>query len=130
MLRLRIANALLRQRWRAWSASRQPVEEVPTVRELELSAPELRVLQLHGALAPGYTLSPSEVAQALRARKYEAEKLVRGLHDLGLLNRTLGGMDDETSYTLSAAGRALLAARAAHRRPPKQGAAKPQRSRA
>jgi hypothetical protein len=129
-LRVRIAHALLRQRWRAWSAARRPIAPAIETREVELSAPELRVLQLHGALAAGYTLSVSEVAQALRARTYEAEKLLRGLHDLGLLHRSLGGMDDETSYALSAAGKALLAARASRQRPPRASQTNPERSRA
>jgi DNA-binding IclR family transcriptional regulator len=101
------------------------------VREVELSATELRVLQLHAGLAPGYALSVSEVAQALRARRHDTRELLSALKELGLLNRTLGGTDDETSYTLSAAGKALLAARATRRasspRPPKS---QPSKSRA
>ncbi len=118
LLRVRITRALLRQRWRAWAAARRPAEQATEVREVELSAPELRVLQLHAALAAGYALSVSEVAHALRARIYHARELLSGLKELGLLNRALGGTDDETSYTLSAAGRALLAARGARRRAP------------
>lgn len=111
-LRARIRSALLRQRWRSWIAARRPAEPPTEVREVELSATELRVLQLHAALAPGYTLSVSEVAQALRARTYATRELLSGLKELGLLNRAIGGTDDETSYSLSAAGKALLAARA------------------
>ena len=114
-LRARIRFALLRQRWRA---AHQPAKQATEVREVELSAPELRVLQLHAGLAAGYTLSASEVAHALRARVYAAQELLSGLKELGLLNRAMGGIDDETSYTLSAAGKALLAARATRRRTP------------
>lgn len=117
-LRARIRYALLRQRWRAWFAARQPAKQATEVREVELSAPELRVLQLHAGLAAGYTLSVSEVAHALRARVYATHELLSGLKELGLLNRAMGGTDDETSYTLSAAGKALLAARATRRRAP------------
>ncbi|MEO8464654.1 MAG: hypothetical protein ABI640_04880 [Gammaproteobacteria bacterium] len=117
-LRARIRYALLRQRWRAWSAARQPAKPVAEVREVELSALELRVLQVHAGLAAGYTLSVSEVAHALRARVYSTHELLSGLKNLGLLNRALGGTDDEMSYTLSAAGKALLAARATRRRAP------------
>ena len=117
-VRARIRYALLRQRWRAWFAARQPPKQVTEVREVELSAPELRVLQLHAGLAAGYTLSVSEVAHALRARVYATHELLSGLKELGLLNRAMGGTDDETSYTLSAAGKALLAARATRRRTP------------
>jgi hypothetical protein len=117
-LRVRIGYALLRQRWRAWFAARRPAKQVTEVREVELSATELRVLQLHAALAAGYALSVSEVAHALRARSYETRELLSGLKELGLLNRAIGGTDDETSYTLTAAGRALLAARATRRRTP------------
>ena len=122
-LRVRISYALLRQRWRAWTAARRPVEQTTQVREVELSATELRVLQLHAALAAGYTLSVSEVAHALRARNYDTRALLNGLKELGLLNRALGGTDDETSYSLSAAGKAMLAARAA--RSPRRRAANP-----
>jgi hypothetical protein len=117
-LRVRISYALLRQRWRAWAAARRPAKQATEVREFALSAPELRVLQLHAALAAGYALSVSEVAHALRARIYDTRELLSGLKELGLLNRALGGTDDETSYTLSAAGRALLATRATRRRTP------------
>ena len=118
LLRVRISHALLRQRWRAWVATRRPAKQATEVREVELSAPELRVLQLHAALAAGYALSVSEVAHALHARIYDTRKLLSGLKELGLLNRALGGTDDETSYTLSAGGRALLAARTTRRRTP------------
>jgi DNA-binding IclR family transcriptional regulator len=83
-----------------------------------LSATELRVLQLHAGLAAGYALSVSEVADALRARQHATRELLSGLKELGLLNRAIGGTDDETSYTLSAAGKALLAARTTRRRTP------------
>jgi len=117
-LRVRISYALLHQRWRAWITARRPAEQVAQVREFELSATELRVLQLHAGLAAGYALSVSEVADALRARHDETRKLLSALKELGLLNRAIGGTDDETSYTLSSAGKALLAARATRRRTP------------
>lgn len=117
-LRARIRYALLRQRWRAWLAARQPAKQATEVHEVELSAAELRVLQLHAGLAAGYTLSVSEVAQALRARVYATQELLSGLKELGLLNRAMGGIDDETSYSLSPAGKALLASRATRRRTP------------
>ncbi len=116
-LRVRISYALLRQRWRAWLAARRPAEPAP-VREVELSAMELRVLQLHAGLAAGYALSVTEVADALHARVYATRELLNGLKGLGLLNRAVGTTDDETTYTLSSAGRALLAARATRRRTP------------
>ena len=116
-LRVRIGYALLRQRWRAWLAARRPAKQVTEVLEVELSATELRVLQLHARLAAGYALSVSEVAHALRARGHETRELLSGLKELGLLHRAIGGTDDETSYTLSAAGKALLATRAQRRAP-------------
>ncbi len=118
-LRLRIGYALARQRWRAWAAARRPAKQAAEVREVELSTMELRVLQLHAGLAAGYALSVSEVAHALRARNYDTQKLLSGLKELGLLNRAIGGTDDETSYTLSAAGKGLLAALATRRRTPR-----------
>ena len=117
-LRVRIRYTLLRQRWRTWFAGRRPATQVTEVREVELSATQLRVLQLYAGLAAGYALSISEVARALRARDYDTRELLSRLKELGFLNRAIGGMDDETSYTLTAAGKALLVARATRRRAP------------
>jgi len=117
-LRARIRFTLLCQRWRACAAARQPAKPATEVLEVELSALELRVLQVYAGLAAGYTLSVSEVAHALRARVYATHELLTALGKLGLLSRALGGTDDEMSYTLSAAGKALLAARATRRRAP------------
>lgn len=117
-LRARISYTLLRQRWRVWFARRPPAKQVAEVPEVELSVTELRVLQLYAGLAAGYALAISEVARALRARNYDTQELLSRLKQLGLLNRAIGGTDDETSYTLTAAGKALLAARATRRRTP------------
>jgi hypothetical protein len=112
----RMARALWRQRWRAWLAShRQAKPEAPS-REVALSATERKVLMLHAGLAAGYALSVSEVADALGARRDPTRELLTALKELGFLNRSIGGADDETSYTLSTAGRAWLAAHGSRRR--------------
>jgi hypothetical protein len=108
VLRVRIANALLRQRCRTWLAALRRERRTVEVPEVELSGTQLRVLQLHSALPPGHALTVSEVARAIGARHVHTLDLLSGLTDLGLLNRAMGGLDDETSYGLTAAGRALL----------------------
>ncbi len=118
VLRVRIGGTLLRQRWRAWRSTSRPAPRIEPVIGVDLSAAELRVLQMYASLAAGQTLSVSEVASALRTRSHAAQELLNGLRELGLLNRAMGGSDDETSYTLAAAGKAFLAHRAARRRAP------------
>jgi hypothetical protein len=108
LLRAKIANTLFRQRCRKWLAALRRERRTVVVPEVELSGAQLRVLQLHGVLAAGHALTVSEVARAIGARNAPTLDLLSGLTDLGLLNRAMGGIDDETSYMLSAAGRALL----------------------
>jgi DNA-binding MarR family transcriptional regulator len=107
--RLRIGVALLRQRWRRGDAARSRSSSVEFVEDVPLSDRELSVLQLHAELGPGYALSVSDVAHALNARAHPTHALLDRLKQLGLLNRTVGGADGETAYTLTSAGRALLA---------------------
>jgi len=107
-LRVRLARARLLQRWRAWRAARTPANRADAATDVDLSAQQLAALRLHAELSAGYASSVSEVAHALGARSRTTEDLLDGLHELGLLRRTLGGADGESAYTLTAAGRALL----------------------
>ncbi len=109
VLRVRIASTLFRQRCRAVIATLRRKRRTVVVPEVDLTAAQVRVLQLHAALKAGQSLTVSEAARAMEARNAPTGDLLAGLSDLGLLNRALGGIDDETSYTLSAAGKALLA---------------------
>jgi DNA-binding MarR family transcriptional regulator len=111
-LRLRIGRTLLRQRLRLWLAllHRERPRAV-VVPEVELTKGQLCVLQLHSTLPAGYSLTVSEVASAIGARKATTQDLLATLVDLGLLSRAMGGSDDESSYSLTAAGQALLAFR-------------------
>ena len=113
-LHARIAGTVLLQRWRAWRAARVPANRVDFPSELTLSAAQLQALRLHADLAPGYALSVGETARALGARHRAAQDLLDGLKEVGLLNRTLGGADGESAYTLSEAGKALLIFRQLH----------------
>ena len=83
-----------------------------------MSRNEQRVLELHAKLAPGFALSVSDVAAAFNARGYEVRDVLERLKRLDLLHTTVGGLDGEPAYTLTAAGRALLrsARRAAEHR--------------
>lgn len=105
MLRLRLMAARLRGRRRAAKPRRNPLEFSSAV---DLDALELRVLRLHADLAPGYSLTVRDVANALRRSVGEARSLLDSLKQRSLLNRALGGPDDESAYTLSDAGRASL----------------------
>src|SRR5688572_3020529 len=80
-----------------------------------LSRDELRVLELHARLSPGFALSTRDVAEELGARGHEIRVALERLRKLNLLKATVGGYDGETAYTLSAAGRTLLQIR--HARP-------------
>jgi hypothetical protein len=73
-----------------------------------LSADELRVLRVHASVGPGYALAVSDVAERLAARGYEVRGALERLQSLKLLQATVGGLDGETAYTLTAVGRALL----------------------
>ncbi len=76
--------------------------------EPSLSRNEQRVLELHAKLAPGFALSVSDVAAAFNARGYQVRGVLERLKRLALLQTTVGGLDGEPAYTLTAAGRALL----------------------
>jgi hypothetical protein len=83
--------------------------------EPTLSRDEVRALELHARLAPGFALAVSDVAEELHARVYEVRSVLERLQRLELLKATVGGLDGETAYTLTSAGRALL--RLHHARP-------------
>jgi hypothetical protein len=104
--RARIAAALLRMRMR----KRKPAtpEKIEVAEDLEVSRDELKTLQLYGELEPGYALAVSDVAAALHARSHEVRRLLERLAHLGLLGSTVGGLEGESAYTLTRAGRALL----------------------
>jgi hypothetical protein len=106
MLRSRIMAATFRARRRDSALRQQGALDFSTAVELEPL--EFRALRLHAELAPGYSLSARDVASALRRSVGDARKLLDSLKDRSLLNRTLGGPDDESAYTLSDAGRASL----------------------
>jgi DNA-binding MarR family transcriptional regulator len=83
--------------------------------EPSLSGDEERALRLYARLAPGFALAVSDVAEELDARVYDVSAVLERLQRLRLLQSTVGGLDDETAYTLTPAGRALLRLR--HTRP-------------
>jgi len=107
-LRLRIATALIRQRWRALCAGRKRADATDYASALELSPRQMAALRLHADLKPGYALSPSEVARALGARVRATEDLLAQLRELGLLHRGFCAAENGSAYTLTAAGRGLL----------------------
>ena len=114
----------LRRRWRmalVFAEYRRKVRaqrKEPTIDVAEepgLSRDELRVLELHARLSPGFALSTRDVAEELNTRVHEIRAALERLQKLNLLNSTVGGYDGETAYTLSPAGRTLLQIR--HARP-------------
>ena len=107
-LRLRIARALLLQRWREWWARRARSSSVEVSTDIALSATQLKTLRLHAKLPAGYVRSVSEVARGLGASVDAAEKVLGELRGLGLLIRASCGVDGESGYALSTGGRALL----------------------
>lgn len=104
--RLRMAIAMARYRRGRRAARREPsfdVEELPSLRR-----DELLVLALHSRLAPGFALTADDVAEELGRRGHEIRAVLERLQKLTLLQATVGGLEGETAYTLTAAGRAAL----------------------
>jgi hypothetical protein len=111
--RVRMALVFVEYRRKLRAQRKEPTIDV--AEEPGLSRDELRVLELHAKLAPGFALSTRDVAEELGARGHEIRAALERLRKLNLLQATVGGYDGETAYTLSAAGRTLLQIR--HARP-------------
>ena len=110
---LRMALVFAEYRRKVRAQRKEPTIEV--AEEPGLSRDELRVLELHAKLSPGFALSTRDVAEELGKRGHEIRAALERLRKLNLLQATVGGYDGETAYTLSAAGRTLLQIR--HARP-------------
>ena len=104
--RVRMAVAFVQYRAKLRTKRKEPAFEVGE--EPGLSRDEMRVLIVHGKLAPGFALSTSDVAQELGTRRHESRAALDRLKKLKLLQATVGGLDGETAYTLTPAGRSLL----------------------
>jgi len=111
--RVRMVFVFAEYRRKVRTQRREPTIDV--VEEPGLSRDELRVLELHARLSPGFALSTRDVAEELGTRGHEIRVALERLQKLKLLNATVGGYDGETAYTLSPAGRTLLQIR--HVRP-------------
>ena len=111
--RVRMALVFVEYRRRVRAQRKEPTIDV--IEEPGLSRDELRVLELHARLAPGFALSTRDVAEELGTRGHEIRAALERLRKLKLLQATVGGYDGETAYTLSPAGRTLLQIR--HARP-------------
>jgi hypothetical protein len=110
--RIRMAAAFARYRRVRRAERKEPTFDGE---EPSLSRNEERVLELHAKLTPGFALSISDVAAELATRGHEVRGALERLQRLELLRSTVGGLDGETAYTLTAAGRALMRLR--HARP-------------
>jgi hypothetical protein len=113
--RVRMAIAFARYRRKQRVQRKEPTFEVGELPSLR--AAEVRILELHANLAPGFALAVSDVAEELDARGYEVRTALERLQKLELLQATVGGLDGETAYTLTAAGRGTLHALHARARP-------------
>jgi len=114
-LRRRVRMAFVFAEYRRKLRAQRKEPTIDVVEEPGLSGDELRVLQLHARLSPGFALSTSDVAQELRKSGHEIRVALERLQKLNLLKATVGGLDGETAYTLSPAGRTLMQIR--HARP-------------
>jgi len=110
-LRRRVRMAFVFAEYRRKLRAQRKKEPTIDVTEEPLSRDELRVLQLHAKLSPGFALSTSEVANELHKAGHEIHGPLERLLKLNLLRSTVGGIDGETAYTISPAGRTLLHAR-------------------
>jgi hypothetical protein len=111
---MRMAVVFLQYRVKLRTKRKEPVIEVGE--EPGLSRDEMRVLIIHSKLAPGFALSTSDVAQELGTRGHEIRAALERLQKLRLLQATVGGLDGETAYTLTPAGRSVLQIRRAEPR--------------
>jgi hypothetical protein len=112
--RLRMAVAFARHR----RQRRRRVEPSFEVGELPpLCAEDLRVLALHARLAPGFALTAGDVAEELDRRPHEIRAVLERLQRLKLVQTTVGGLEGDTAYTLTAAGRGVLRVSAERPRP-------------
>jgi hypothetical protein len=111
-IRMALAFARYRRQRRVRTEPTIDVGELPSLRP-----DELRVLELHARLAPGFALAVGDVAEELAVRGYEVRGVLERLRQLNLLHSTVGGLDGEPAYTLTAAGRALLQLRRLRPRP-------------
>lgn len=111
--RVRMAVAFARYR----QQQRRKVRKEPTFQgeEPTLSRNEVRALELHAKLAPGFALAVSDVVEELDVRAHEARAVLERLQRLNLVQSTVGGLDGDAAYTLTSSGRAL--ARMLHARP-------------
>jgi hypothetical protein len=114
-VRRRIRMAIVFARYRRGRRNAERQEPIFDAEAAILTGNELRVLDLHAKLAPGFALSVSDVAEELDTRGYEVQGALERLQQLSLLHSTVGGLDGEPAYTLTSAGRALLRMR--HARP-------------
>jgi hypothetical protein len=114
-LRRRVRMAFVFADYRRKLRAQRKEPTIDVVEEPGLSRDELRVLQLHAKLSPGFALSTRDVAEELNKSVHEIRGALERLKKLNLLNATVGGYDGETAYTLSPAGRTLLQIR--HARP-------------
>jgi hypothetical protein len=112
--RVRMALAFARFRQRRRSERKEPTfdGEEPT-----LSPDEVRALELHTRLAPGFALAVSDYVEELDMRAHDIRRVLERLQRLKLLQPTIGGLDGDAAYTLTAAGRALLQLRHARPKP-------------
>jgi len=103
--RVRMAIAFARYRRHQRAERREPTLDAEDV---SLSRNEVRALALHAKLAPGFALAVSDIVEELDVRAHEVRAVLEKLQNLKLLQSTIGGLDGETAYTLTAAGRAFL----------------------
>jgi hypothetical protein len=118
--KIRVTKGLLAYRWRSLRTRSPKPEPIEISEEIDLSAGELAVLQLYAELQGGYALSESEIAAKLDMRRNRAEAALVRLRQLGLIETTLGGSEDESAYRLTGAGRGLLVHRQLSRAVPEK----------
>jgi len=103
--RVRMAVVFARYRRQQRAERREPTLDAE---EQSLSRNEVRALALHAKLAPGFALAVSDIVEELDVRAHEVRAVLERLQNLKLLQSTIGGLDGETAYTLTTAGRAFL----------------------
>ena len=101
-LRRRVRMAITFARYRR---TKRTVRAEPTFdgEEPTLSAATSWCSSCTPSSPPGFALAVSDIADELDTRSYEIRTLLERLQKLELLQATVGGLDGETAYTLTAA---------------------------
>lgn len=101
-------NSMASRLSRPWFGRASAASEGPM--DVELDEVDMAVLRVEARLQPGYVLTAVEIADRLRVQPSRAQRALRKLDGLGLVDYTFSSMDGYDGYRLTRAGDMYLAA--------------------